>query len=328
MVDIAALMKALPVSSIKPNCLVSIDNFLEPSKDCTSRESIEILEPPAGQRVPYINPVKTLIILLRRQGLEPQEAKLRALSAASRMRNEVADDHWVNLFDFYESDASDCLPVQDFVAWLNNEHCCVERPTTGQQGEIVLIPSDIIEFLGQAGEVASTEPLFFWGGDWKASRSIQNLPAEPPTEAMIEYFPGTQWPDDDWFMRWTSPENPFMQWRASMRPIAHELEKAPGEPVYYFADLTFDLDDDRAHRFLALHWFCTHKPDSTFVRYLEKVTGAKDVDELKTALIDPASYSRPFKMHHNYFGPQTIDFPIDYPPKKSDYVASDSRVRG
>ena len=58
--------------------------------------------------------------------------------------------------------------MQDFVAWLNNEHCCVERPTTCQQGEVLLIPSDIIEFLGQVGEVTSTEPLFYWGGEWKA----------------------------------------------------------------------------------------------------------------------------------------------------------------
>ena len=312
MVDIAALMKALPVSSIKPNGVAWVENLIKTPRDQHWLEQIDLLEPPAGQRVPYINPVSTLIILLRRQGLEPQEAKLRALSAASRMRIEVADDRWVNFFDFYDSDAPDCLPVPDFVAWLNNEHRCVQRPTTGQHHETVLIPSDIIEYLGRVGEVASTEPLFYLCGDWEASRSLQNLPANPPAEAMVEYFPGTQWPDDEWFERWTSPENPFMQWRGSMRPIALDLEKALGEPVYYFADLTFDLNDDRAHRLLVLHWFCTHKPDSTFVRYLQKVTGAKDVEELKTALIDPTNYSQPFKMHHHYFGPETIAFQIAY----------------
>ena len=69
---------------------------------------------------------------------------------------------------------------------------------------------------------------------------------------MVEYFTGTQCPDDEWFMRWTSPENPFLQWRESVRSIAQKLENALGKPVYYFGDLTFDLDDDRAHRFLRI----------------------------------------------------------------------------
>jgi hypothetical protein len=81
-----------------------------------------------------------------------------------------------------------------------------------------------------------------------------------------------------------------------MRPVAHELEKALGEPVYHFANLHDDADVDMAHRFLVLHWCCSYKPESAYVRYLLKISGAKDVEELKAALIRPASYTQTFKM--------------------------------
>jgi hypothetical protein len=38
------------------------------------------------------------------------------------------------------------------------------------------------------------------------------------------------------------------------------------------------------------------------VRYLLRVSGAKDIEELKAALIDPASYTQPFKMNDAFVG--------------------------
>lgn len=56
-----------------------------------------------------------------------------------------------------------------------------------------------------------------------------------------------------------------------MRPIAQELETALGKAVYYFKEIGDDLDDNNVHRFLVLHWCCTYKPESAFVRFLLKV---------------------------------------------------------
>lgn len=36
------------------------------------------------------------------------------------------------------------------------------------------------------------------------------------------------------------------------------------------------------------------------MRYLLKLSGAKDIEELKAALIDPASYTQPFRMNGSF----------------------------
>jgi hypothetical protein len=323
MVDIAALMKVLPVSALEPNWVASLGGFIDMPKDRGWQERIRLLEPPAGQRVPYIEPVEALEKLLRRQGVTPEDAKARALEAVARMKEDVAEDHWCNFFDNLEPESPECLPVPDFVAWLRDERRRVNELASllkldGQgfkelTSEEMLVPSDIVDFFEQAAEVATRTPMFRGPDNWDEAWSLENLPALPPPKAMIEFVPGPPWDDSEWG-DWKTGDNPFLRWREAMRPIAQALKTALGEPVYYFADLSSDIDDDDVHRFLALHWCCTHKPESAFVRYLLKVSGASDVEELKAALVDPASYTHPFKMNGSFEGLEALSCHIDYLP--------------
>ena len=130
--------------------------------------------------------------------------------------------------------------------------------------------------------------------------------------AMIEFVPGPPW--DDSAVDWESQDNPFLRWREKIRPVALKLEESLGEPVYYFKELGDELDDDDVHRFLVLHWCCTHKPESPFVRFLLKISGARDVEELKAALIDPANYTHPFRMNRSFIGIETVPCHLNYLP--------------
>ena len=304
-VDIQSLMHALPVSGLAPEWVASIGGIVEVSKDRCWLYNIVFKEPPAGKRVPYIEPVQALEILLHSQGIAQEDAKILAIEATARMRGDVADNHWVNFFDDFEPESPEYLPVPDFVAWLRDE---------------VLIASDILDYFSRATEVATSMPMFRGPENWEAPWSLKNLPSIPPPKAMIEFVPGPPWNDFE-YDNWQTGDNPFLQWREKIRPIALDLEKQLGEPVYYFKELGELLDDDAVHRFLVLHWCCTRKPESPFVRYLMKVSGAKDVEKLKTALIDPASYTHPFKMNDAFVGLETLFCRFDYlPPDKKKTV--------
>lgn len=312
-VDIDALMHALPVSGLEPQCLASIGGLIAVPKDRRWQETIALLEPPAGQRVPYIDPVAAQEKILRHQGVEMTLAKTRAIEAVSRMRADLTEDRWVNFFDGLNPESPECLPLPDFVAWLRSTGNLEDQQGfEGLAGEEMLVTSDILDFFEQAAEVAATTPMFRGPDNWGEAWSLENLPALPPPKAMIEFVPGPPWDDCD--VDWEIQDNPFLRWREAMRPVAQELEKALGEAVYNFKELGNELDDDDVHRFLVLHWCCTHKPGSAFVRYLLKVSGAKDVEDLKAALIDPASYTHPFKMNSSFIGIEALSCHLNYLP--------------
>ena len=332
-VDIQTLMRFLPVSGLGPQCLASIGGLIDAPKDQRWREIIDLLEPPAGQRVPYIDPAKAMEKLLRRQGVSPDDAQARSRETVVRMRGDVADGHWVNFYDYLEPESPECLPVSDFVAWIRNERDrSVQLSATvpnsaqdlnGRASENLLVPPEILNFFQQAAEVATSSPTFRGPDNWHEPWSLESLPALPPPKAMIEFMPGAPWADQDSWDDWNAPSNPFILWREAIRPVAQELENVLGEPVYKFADLELesDLDDDDVHRFLLLHWCCSWKPESAYVRFLVKVSGASNVEELKAALIDPANYTQPYKMNCSYVGLETLNCSIDYlPPDKKKTV--------
>jgi hypothetical protein len=337
MVDIAALMKGLPVSSLEPDRVATIyilemEGRFWVGDPWLRGNPILLLEPPAGQRVPYIQPVKALEIMLRRQGVGLDEAEARAREMVSRMRNEVADDRWVSYLNHsdFEPDSPECLPMPDFLAWLRNECHLVNPLVTERQQDMqdseelenkgLQVSSDLLNFLALAAEVTANSPMFR-GQDnnikYEAWLSLANLPELPPPNAMIEFMPDPPWIDtkeihwshflDEYFIYMGAYYKPFIRWREAIRPVALELEKALGEPVYSFGEQLGTAygreytHDELVHRFLVLHWCCTNKPKSAFVRYLLKISKARDVEELKAALIDPASYTHPFKMDFSEF---------------------------
>lgn len=327
MVNIAALMKVLPVSQLEPHRVAWLKGFTDVPKECGWEDSIDLLEPPSGQRVPYIEPIDALEKLLRCQGIAPEDAKEQALEAVNRMKEAITEDCWVNFFKYFEPESFDCLPVPDFIAWLRGERCWLNQRASCHKHdeqaveqltiEKLLVPSDVLDFIERAAEVTTQTPMFRGPDNWDMPWSLKTLPALPPPKAMIEFMPGPPW--DDFKFDWQDPNSPFLHWRETMHPVAHELEKALGQPVYYFADLDCDTDDDDVHRFLVLHWCCTYRPDSAFVRYLLKCSGASNLEELKAALIDPASYTQPFEMNDSFIALEAS------PPCHFDYQSLKNR---
>jgi hypothetical protein len=63
-----------------------------------------------------------------------------------------------------------------------------------------------------------------------------------------------------------------------------------------------------------LHWCCTYRPASPYVQYLLHASGSRDLEELKAALINPASYSHPFRMGDTFDGLETNAFHVEYEP--------------
>ena len=186
-VDIQALMHALPVSGLEPQCLASVGGLIEVPKDCRWQETITLLEPPAGQRVPYIDPVAALEKTLRRQGVEKASARNRAIEAVTQMRADLAEDRWVNFFDDLKPESPECLPLPDFVAWLRST-VNLENPQgfEGLASEETLVTPDILDFFEQAAQVVATTPMFRGSDNWNEAWSLENLPALPPPKAMIE----------------------------------------------------------------------------------------------------------------------------------------------
>ena len=169
-VDIQALMRALPVSGLEPQCLASIGGLIDVLKDQRCREFIDLLEPPAGRRVPYTEPAKAIEKLLRHQGVAPDDAQARSRGAVVRMRDDVADDHWVNFYDYLEPESPECLPVSDFVAWVRKERVrtlqfSATAPNSasdlnGRAKQHLLVSSEIVDFFEKAAEVAPVRRRF------------------------------------------------------------------------------------------------------------------------------------------------------------------------
>ena len=325
MVNMEALMRALPISELEPSNVAFIDRFIETQKEGGWRGHVLFLEPPAGQRVPYIEPVKALSVLLCHQGVDPEAALARAREAALRMTVGLEESTWVHFLDDLEPDSPACLPVPDFIAWLRAElskfsRMCALMNLDAETfkdllKEETLVRSDTLDFLQQAAEVSTSTPMFRGRDNWDEPWALQALPAQPPPEAMIEFMPGAPWIDIDGWGDWKVTDNPFLRWREAIRPVAQAIESTLGESVYHFADWQDEFDDDAVHRFLVLHWCCTYKPESAYVRFLLKVSGARDVEELKAALIDPANYTTPFKMNDAFITLEPLPCRIDYVPQ-------------
>lgn len=293
MADIFTLMRALPISALEPKRLASIGGLVDRADAWDLYQGLWLIEPPAGERIPFINPVDALITLLPSQGVDTDEAKRRARAAAVELKDAVSERQLVNFFNDAGLDEPECLPFPTFLAWLR---------------ERALVPSDLIDFMEDVAADVTTKPLFYEPDEPDLKWSLQNAPAFPPPKAMFEFVPCAPATGSDL----DEVRGSFLVWREAMRPIARSLEETLGEPVYYFCDLDDENDDDAVHRFLVLHWCCTYKPNSAYVRYLMRSSGARDIEELKDALIDPASYTLPFQMNHTLHEVEADCYRIDY----------------
>ena len=283
---VEALMKALPLSGILAESIAGLTVFLPvESKRFSIEHAIEFLEPPAGQRVPFVNPVAALTILLRRdKELSENEAAERARQAYSELRPRLPLLERPRLFEEFSGllQVPECVPVCRFTTFLR---------------ERGLVSEYLIDFLDQAADVTGRVMIFFNDyGNWKYGRRLSETPDMPPPFSMFDALVGLpgmvlmdlETEEDDW------PIHLFLEWKEKISPAVERLERELGKEVYYFSDPDCEWDDDISHRYLALHCICSLLPDSNFVQYLVEVTDLPDVEALKAALLEPSSYYHPF----------------------------------
>lgn len=299
-VSISALMSALPVMRLRPRTIGMLHGLVEEHEYWGSLDkAIELYEPPAGKKVPFLFPDDALAKMFCYLGV-PIDNALHAVSQlVEQMQKDISGDKWVVYCETWWREGPIGLSVFDFVNWqrFEGQEKCLQY-FNGHPDVATEILS-IISALEKLGYRAITEPTLSsieYGEQWF---SLETWPTHPSPESMIEFVMPT------WYDGERSTDLIFKTWIARMRTIFEHLEKELGEPVYHFQDPYDDLDNECAHRFLMLHWCCTFKPKSPFVQYLLRSSGARDIEELKQALIDPDNYlPYSFKMHdaHDYDG--------------------------
>jgi len=120
------------------------------------------------------------------------------------------------------------------------------------------------------------------------------LPEQPPAKAMIEFIPRHPWRCD---MDNSEGLASLAEWHKIFRPIVERLEWILDKPLYQFRNFDVKCDDDYGHRFLVLYCCCHDQPESPYIQFLREASGVKDIDSLKSVLIDPENYRHPFEMN-------------------------------
>lgn len=81
---IEALIKALPVTGIESHDLAHLIFQFDGNE-----KSIIFFEPPAGQRVPFVDPIEAMTILFRAESMTAAAAYSRALEEFTTLRKEL-----------------------------------------------------------------------------------------------------------------------------------------------------------------------------------------------------------------------------------------------
>lgn len=286
MVDIEALMRTLPVSSLQPQTLALIETAKR-TEGSFAHRFIELLEPPAFDNVPYIRPSDALQALNAHQQLSEEQHLHRSKTLNTELESAFPESKWVQFFDPSNPDAAGAIPAASFIEWLETR---------------ALVDPEILKLLYRVNDEAAKAKMFLGPDYYDEPWSLETQPKLTPPKAMIQYLPGPPWSDHEFNMDHSRAERAFLAWRETIRPVADMLGQKLGQSVYYFADYEDELDDDDAHRFLVLHWCCTWRPEAAFTQYLIKASKASDIEELKLALIDPANFSHPFEMKRALIG--------------------------
>lgn len=280
MLDLSNLLRFLPVSHLEPETIGWISGLTEEVPGRWQLPDIALLEPPVGQAVPYVDPVRTMTSIFRAQGDVPEEAAPRARAEYAALRPHLELIERVRFLPFCDPNSPEYVPFPRLFESLESRR---------------LIRQPLTDFLTRVGDATDSAALFLNPEQPETRWTLASLPDQPPAKAMIEFIPGPPWRCD-----LDTPEGmaAFADWHRHLRPIVERLEQALGQTVYAFHDLDDDYGDDYGHRFLVLYCCCRSYPESSYVRFLVEASGAGDVETLKAALIAPENYRQPFEMNY------------------------------
>ena len=281
MTNVFALNRVLPPISIETDCLARIVGTQAGNK-------LDMLVPPAGWLEPAVSVADMLTFALIEAGHGPAEAKSIATVWEDTLLATLPAERRPVMLDYAGIHA--CASVSDVARVLAD---------LGQR------EAEAAAALSRLSDEAACSTRFTYGELGNSTRSLRDLGSEPLQSGLTEFWPGigsnVAWllAEDD-----RPAEGKMLAWMEMMRPTIEALEATVGTRLFYFKEPDDDLDDDQAHRFLALDYVCHMIPDSSFVRYLVEASGAPSVEALRASLLAPASYSPDFRLFDSFHGPE------------------------
>ena len=111
MIDLSNLFRVLPISHLEPDTVAFVDGLTEQLPGRWQPADLELLEPPAGQGVPYVEPIRAMTVLFRHQGQSPQTAEAQAVAEYAALRPSLRLVERVRFFDSYNADTPECIPL-------------------------------------------------------------------------------------------------------------------------------------------------------------------------------------------------------------------------
>jgi hypothetical protein len=293
-ISISALNKALPISGLEPETVADVHGLIRKA-DGTEDKTIEFLEPPAGQHVPYVDPVRAMVAIFLHRGLSENIAAFCAETEYAELRTHLGLLERVRFYDNSNPNPPEYVPAPLLMGFLRERR---------------LASDDLVNYLEKVIAAVTVAPIFQGPENWKECWSLAQLPEYKSPESMIEFFPGPPWGESS--AEWRNGR--FPRWRKEMRVVAADLQKVLGESVYHFSNPDSDADDDNVHRFLVLHLCCTLRPESLYVQFLLEASGAGSVEEFMAAMVNPESYAEPFKIVDAFIGLESRRCRLDYTP--------------
>ncbi|MRN51374.1 hypothetical protein GJU94_16385, partial [Brucella sp. 10RB9214] len=155
------LMRALPISSLEPYHVASIRGVGNPLKKSPWDQDIDFLEPPAGQRLPYIHPLDALEKLLGSQEETHDEWLEKAQLFERELKLEITSNKWARFYHHLEQDMQEAIPVPDFLAWLRKKS---------------IVSSKITDLFEEANAAAIKTPIFTGPDNRGSPWSLETLP--------------------------------------------------------------------------------------------------------------------------------------------------------
>lgn len=156
---IEALIQALPISGIEADWLARL-TFSIAEKD----EDITFLEPPAGQRVPFVDPVDAMAVLFRAGGMAADEAHRRAVAEFALLRSDLKLLERPRLYQGIEVlNVPECVPVPRLISFLKSR---------------TAVSAKLIDFIEQAGDVTCRSRTYRWSDNNNFKR-LDEMPKTP-----------------------------------------------------------------------------------------------------------------------------------------------------
>jgi hypothetical protein len=309
--NLEALLRCLPATDLEAAILGVVSGWQPTDAHLQPVSAILWMEPPAGGRVPYVDPVQATALLLQHQGQEPTRARDLALAQFAALRPQLAVAQRVRYLDDFDPDSPEHIPGDLWLVHLRAQAC---------------VPQHVLDFLSRTLQACSEVAAFNHPGAPGQRLSLQALPSQPPANSLIQFQPGCPWGAEEGERAGIAggcPQPDWMTWRNLALGYAAAIEARWGVSPLHLADPDDEMDDDLIHRLLVLHWCCTCKPESAYVNFLLEASGAESVEALKAALLAPENYSQPYALR-NEFGrmePGVSHFQYVAPTQKVPYVS-------